>query len=139
MALPDDDIDLVVSHSVFTHLPEDVQFAWLDELHRVTRKGGTILTSIHGLHVAGLYRDAVIKANDKAAADSFMKELETRGIVYDVRHRRPVEDVLPEYYGGAFHSISYIERAWLPGRFLLKAYYPAKALAYQDIVVLENL
>ena len=34
---PDHAFDLAYSISVFTHLPEDMQFHWLEELRRITR------------------------------------------------------------------------------------------------------
>jgi len=40
--------DLVYANSVFTHLPENLQLAWIDELIRVTAPGGHILVTLHG-------------------------------------------------------------------------------------------
>jgi len=42
----DGSFDLVYSLSVFTHLPEPTQEAWLEELHRVSRR--FVLLSAHG-------------------------------------------------------------------------------------------
>ena len=35
---------------MFTHLPEDLQRPWLDELVRVTAPGGHLLLTFHGEH-----------------------------------------------------------------------------------------
>jgi SAM-dependent methyltransferase len=43
-----DEFDFVYALSVFTHLTEDLQLAWRDELHRVLRSGGRLLISTHG-------------------------------------------------------------------------------------------
>ncbi len=40
--------DLVYALSVFTHLTEDLQVAWLGELARVLRPGGRLLVTTHG-------------------------------------------------------------------------------------------
>lgn len=40
--------DLVYALSVFTHLPEDLQLRWMDELRRVIRAGGYLLITTHG-------------------------------------------------------------------------------------------
>jgi SAM-dependent methyltransferase len=40
--------DLVYALSVFTHLDEPLQEAWLDELRRVCKPGGHILFTLHG-------------------------------------------------------------------------------------------
>ncbi|MGI8656502.1 MAG: class I SAM-dependent methyltransferase [Pyrinomonadaceae bacterium] len=44
----DDKFDLIYSISVFTHLPEDMQFAWLQELHRIAKRGAYLVLSVHG-------------------------------------------------------------------------------------------
>jgi len=40
MSYEDNMFDFVYSISIFTHLPEDMQFAWLQELQRITKPGG---------------------------------------------------------------------------------------------------
>jgi SAM-dependent methyltransferase len=45
---PDDRFDLVYALSVFTHLPEALQRAWIAELRRVVRPGGWLLITTHG-------------------------------------------------------------------------------------------
>ena len=40
--------DLIYALSVFTHFPEPLQFAWLDELARILTPGGHLLFSTHG-------------------------------------------------------------------------------------------
>ena len=44
----DASFDLVYALSVFTHLTDDLQLAWRDELHRVLRPGGRLLITTHG-------------------------------------------------------------------------------------------
>ena len=46
---PDAHFDLIVNHSVFTHLPEPLQDKWMAELHRITQPGGVLLLTVHSL------------------------------------------------------------------------------------------
>ena len=44
----DDSFDLVYALSIFTHLDADLQLPWMEELTRVVRPGGLLLTTFHG-------------------------------------------------------------------------------------------
>lgn len=44
----DGELELVYAFSVLTHLPVDLQHAWVAELSRVLRPGGYLLVSTHG-------------------------------------------------------------------------------------------
>ena len=44
----DEQFDLVYALSVFTHLPEPLQFAWMREIKRVLKAGGFLIFSTHG-------------------------------------------------------------------------------------------
>jgi ubiquinone/menaquinone biosynthesis C-methylase UbiE len=48
--------DLIYARSVFTHLNESLQFAWMQELCRVLKPGGFILITVSGDAFAGLLR-----------------------------------------------------------------------------------
>jgi 2-polyprenyl-3-methyl-5-hydroxy-6-metoxy-1,4-benzoquinol methylase len=50
LAYPDARFGFVYALSVFTHLPEDLQEAWMRELRRVIRPGGHLLLTTHGEH-----------------------------------------------------------------------------------------
>jgi SAM-dependent methyltransferase len=49
LPVADSTFDLVYSISVFTHLPERMQFQWLKELQRVTKPGGFLLLTTRGI------------------------------------------------------------------------------------------
>jgi SAM-dependent methyltransferase len=55
-SLPGDYFGLVVGVSVCTHLSEQNQQRWLEELRRVTRQGGVLLLSVQGESQAALNR-----------------------------------------------------------------------------------
>jgi ubiquinone/menaquinone biosynthesis C-methylase UbiE len=86
--------DLIYCISIFTHLPENLQFAWLKEITRVLKVDGRALLSTLPL-------EAMSKpAGDKQAAGGF---------------RHPVgkgTQGLPKTYQDSYHSREYIEAEW---------------------------
>ncbi len=44
----DEQFDFIYAISVFTHLPEELQRAWIDELARILKPGGCLLITVHG-------------------------------------------------------------------------------------------
>lgn len=58
----DDTFDLVYALSVFTHLSEDLQLAWLAELRRIIRPGGLLFLTLHGRY----YLDRVLNEAQRA-------------------------------------------------------------------------
>jgi SAM-dependent methyltransferase len=130
---PDDAFDLVVNHSVFTHLPERYQDAWLGELDRVTRPGGTLLLTVSADHPF----QGFLQSWRDAGADPkrWENEYRQRGIVY-------VEDdewkggPFPDFYHSTFHAPWYVFQHWT--RFLeLQAYIVRGSLDFQDLLVLR--
>lgn len=135
-SLADSSIDLIVNQSVFTHLPEDVQYAWLTDLHRILKPGGIAVISFHGRKVWREYCRDLIAANrgDEAVVQS--ESYYKRGFYY-VQGRTSLEIDLPEYYGSAFHAINYIEECWSK-YFKIQSWLPVASLNHQDILVLER-
>ena len=48
LAYPPGHFDLVYAISVFTHLPEQLEAAWVEELDRIIHPGGLLLLTTHG-------------------------------------------------------------------------------------------
>jgi SAM-dependent methyltransferase len=92
-----DSFDLIYSISLFTHLPEEMQFAWLDEMRRILRPGGLLITTI--LNPAAYALPEEVGALASAA-----------GIVY--HGAAPATDGLPEFYRLTYHTHEYVARAW---------------------------
>lgn len=96
MQFPDGFFSAIYAVSVFTHLPEEMQFAWLSELRRVLRPGGVLVASLHGPQ----YWEA----------DPGMKlEMAARGFAYRTGQATAG---LPDFYMVAFHNEDYIRTRW---------------------------
>jgi len=129
-------INLVLSHSVFTHLPEDIQFEWLGELHRILADDGIAVVSFHGDKAIQDYYDSIIISGHDENAQCFMRDIQEKGFVYG-KFKNEFEADLVEYYGSAFHDISYIEENW--GKlFEIRAWFQSFALGFQDVLVLSK-
>jgi SAM-dependent methyltransferase len=94
--LPFDDnyFNIVYSISVFTHLPEDMQLLWLEELKRITQEGAYLLITTHGKDLAPV---------------NLQKVLNTKGFYYG---KGSGTDGLPAYYQTSFHTEEYIRERW---------------------------
>lgn len=97
LVFPDGFFDAIYSVSVFTHLPEAMQFAWLAELRRVLAPGGVAVLSVHGAHY---WKSVHPDVAAKVAVNGF-----------DYRSAAPTEG-LPDFYMVAFHSAGYIRERW---------------------------
>ncbi len=121
-------LDLVYGISVFTHLKEQDQFKWLEELRRVTRPGGVLLFSLHGEH-------AWFRSQTPGTRATFV-EWKRRGF-YDLCADSNLKGFIADedYYHDVFHDLSYIVREW--GRFFkVVEYFPGSLQGVQDLVVL---
>jgi SAM-dependent methyltransferase len=127
----DDAFDLVLNHSVFTHLPEHLQDAWLAELNRVTRPDGVLLLTVSGEHpFAGFLQTWL----DAGADPAFWEERYRReGLVY-VEDDSWVGGPFPDFYHSTFHAPWYVFEHWT--KFLeLHAYVVRGSLGFQDLLV----
>jgi len=117
----DHEFDFVYALSVFTHLSERLQFAWMDELRRVIRPGGYLLITTHG----NAYLDQLSLAE--------REEYQNNKLV--VRH---VESAGSNHCG-AFHPELYVRRELTAG-FTLLDFIPegAKGNPRQDLYLLKK-
>lgn len=118
--------DLVYSISVFTHLDEDFQLAWLRELHRIAAPGAMLIASVHGEHV---YRTLASVEQQQLDQCGF---LFLRGATGRLKL-----DGLPDFYQTAYHTEPYIRRVW-GEHFEILHYGPRAINGHQDAVVLRK-
>lgn len=105
-----DAFDLVYAISVFTHLDEDYQFRWLEELRRIAKPGGLLLLTVH-------------------AAPSNGEQF-----VFERSYER---GLFPSWYQNSRHSKQYVYENF--GKyFKVLDYFPRGMNGHQDVVVLQK-
>lgn len=93
----DNSFDFIYGMSVFTHLPEEMQFKWLEELNRILKPEGYIILTTHG------------EAYYEHLSDERQDELETKGFIHFNNGLTPG---LPDFYQTTFHTHDYIRHRW---------------------------
>jgi ubiquinone/menaquinone biosynthesis C-methylase UbiE len=126
MQYADNAFDCVYAISVFTHLDEEMQFAWLRELQRITKTGAILILTIHGRSVF------------HQLSGSKQEELATKGIYFDVGQTGMFKhDGLPDFYQTTYHTRSYIDDQW--SKFFKIIGYVEKGMNnHQDAVILQK-
>jgi SAM-dependent methyltransferase len=126
LPFPDGKFDLIYSISIFTHLDEEYQMAWLAELKRVLRPGGIALLTFHS------------DINWRDLTPEELTGLQERGFYYKVSITgRLKPDGLPDFYQSAYHTERYVVETC--GRFLeIRAFIEKGLENYQSIAVLEK-
>jgi SAM-dependent methyltransferase len=122
----DASFDVIYAVSVFTHLDEAAQLAWLHELGRLIAKGGLLVATVHGSPAHASCRPGELAG------------LQRHGFWFRVdRTGRLKLDGLPDSYQTTFHTRDYVERMWTRG-FTLVEYAEGGLHGHQDIVVLRR-
>jgi SAM-dependent methyltransferase len=116
--------DFIFGISVFTHLPEDMQFGWLAELRRITKPGGYLIMTTSG------------EKNYSHLPPELRKIVETKGFFYlDGTYGQSIS--LPAFYQNTFHSLDYIKREW-PKYLEVLDTQPARMQQHQDTVLMRR-
>jgi SAM-dependent methyltransferase len=118
---PDSFFDLIFSISIFTHLPEDMQSAWLEELARIMKPGGCTILTVQGSWLFPRDHLSPIEAG----------KFDDSGFYY---YKGDKTDGLPEFYRSTYHSEKYIRQHWSKF-FDIERIIPRGVNNHQDIVV----
>jgi SAM-dependent methyltransferase len=143
--LPFDDgsMDLVYSLSLFTHLPEHIVNEWLNDLARVLKPGGLLITTTHGFPALDIIKESAVHQQ------MFMRQ---RGDIIDIIERLPRDRYifLPydanviaaanagAEYGNTFIAPSYANAYWNNRHFDIVEQTPGGMRGWQDTYVMRR-
>jgi SAM-dependent methyltransferase len=115
--------DLLYAVSVFTHLDEERQFQWLEEIKRVVRPGGIVVLTIHG----------------ETCWDGLPPEhkalMESKGFTFF--RADFYKGIFPAWYQDAYHTRRYVDENF-SRYFKILDYIPQGLNNHQDMVVLQR-
>ncbi len=112
--------DLVYALSVFTHLPDELQVPWIDELHRVLTPDGYAYLTVHG------------ETSKDQLTSSEIGSFDAGELVVRNRYRAG------ENYCSSFHPDAYVRRVWLRDRFDVVDRAPKGEGGVQDVYLLRR-
>jgi SAM-dependent methyltransferase len=116
-----DTFDIVLAISVFTHLDEGMQLAWIQELYRVLKPKGILLISVHG--------ENALKNKPK----NIREEFESKGFVFV----KVLRGKFPTWYQLSYQTETYIRQKY--DRYFKLVSYLERALNnHQDVALLEK-
>ncbi len=121
----DASFDIVYGVSVMTHLGEEAQHAWLQELRRITRPGGVLALSVIGTDLRATNMPAHLSS--QFAADGFVAFVPNYSELLD-KHSHA------GYYQEAYHSLDYICSVW--GKYF--EILECVVTGHQDLVLLRR-
>ena len=134
LPLEDNSVDVITAYSVFTHI-EAFETAWLMELRRILKPGGTIWATVHTENTwrkmkAGwpLY-DALL--NHPGFQSSYVPGQDFEGDKAIFRWRADMS-----YSSNIFYTTDYLKRSW--GRIFDVAEVHRQLPSFQDVVVLRK-
>lgn len=103
----DESFDVIYGISVFTHLRDKWEAAWLKELHRVLKPGGTILMTVHGQTAIDF------AALNPSVYKLLMDRVDREGLVVTGDNNQLDGFVeFPSEYVNVFHSPKHIRDVW---------------------------
>lgn len=123
---PNESFDLIYGISIVTHLDEEFQLLWLEELKRLCKPGGIVILTVHGEDVVPLHLSSEQTAQYRKKGHFYSRVVEQGGV-----------DGLPDFYQVAYHSREYVETVWSK-YFQLRLYMRHGPAYLQDTVVMQK-
>lgn len=118
----DRSFDVIFSVSVFTHIPEAMQLAWLRELDRILKPDGVAILSVYNQVI------------HEILPGQLRRQLRDTGILYGFDGGTAG---LPDSYQSCFHTRDYVLATW-SRRFHIERCVDRAFLSSQDAIVLRK-
>ena len=118
----DNKFDFVYLISVFSHINEEMQLQWLQELRRITKPEGIVMITTRGPNIPREAYDLTTK-------------LEKEGLLFFTSPDK--NKVFPDWYQTTYQTEDYIRNKWV-SEFEIIDFIPGGIRASQDIVILKN-
>jgi SAM-dependent methyltransferase len=139
----DREFALVYSISVFSHLDEADQDAWLSELARVLRPGGVALLSTHGPSAYEAFRSGAVRTAwcDPGVFSAHGPLAPGEILAVPYRRNRWSAGDLPgvgEGYGLTFHGSDYLREHWSTRGLEVDRILPRAISGWQDLIVMTR-
>lgn len=126
MPFASESFDAIYCISLFTHLDESMQDAWLQEIARMLKPGGLLLATTHG------------ELATSSCTASELAQLQTDGFVFRTASPRRIKlDGLPAFYQTSFHSRRYVQEHWSKVLDVV-SHVPGGIQQHQDLIVLRR-
>ena len=132
----DGQFDLIINHSVLSHLDAAYQDAWLTELKRILAPEGVLILTVQGPYALAKWEASLPGGPEMdTAIRAARTAVDTAGVYFladDAWAGR-----FPKYYQSTFHAPWYVFEHW-SGWFDIASYIPRGSLTHQDMVVLRH-
>jgi len=118
--------DFIFAISVFTHLDEEFQFAWLNELKRIVRPNAIVIATANGSFT---HSNLLLQDRKTVSSKGFLFRVGATGVLKS--------DGLPDFYQDTYHTEKYIRSNW--GKvFRICSYIERGMNSHQDLIVMQN-
>ena len=109
--LEESSADLIIGHSVFTHLDEESQFSWLKELSRIVKPNGLVMVTVLGVY--GTFLEPISNdEEDRLQASGFIEPNDRKKTTNKHIVLSKTDADYPSYHKGVFHMPEYIRNTW---------------------------
>jgi SAM-dependent methyltransferase len=129
--------DLILNHSVLTHLNEAYQDAWLEELGRILSPDGVLALTVHGPFAHRRWLNTLPQGDPETLKleRRSTEALETEGTYFHKDDAWAAD--FPSYYQSMFHAPWYVFEHWVR-YFDILSYVPWGSLVHQDMILLRH-